>query len=1162
MLRRQGFTLIEILISMVLGIIVIASAYGVYISQSKGFVVLNQHTQATQSARMAIDQLSRELRMASFGVVGQLSFTDAKESTISFLGDIDSDVNGTLAATANVGASSISIDLSDEQDTVDATDYIFLHSGGDVQMIQVRQTGDAYSLDDEPDTIYLNSSLSQSYPASTTIVKTVETTTYACNFGNQTLSKNGDVTADNISNLEFHYYDEDDTEIVPATLQSLNVTERAAIRRIEIVLETQAGRKQNTARSYTASVDLRNMGTRGFSDDTCAPNVPTSISITDAGTCGHFTASWTPPATNSCDGSSVTDLGGFKIQFGAESGTYYIPAFNVPDETAAEYQVADVRLENGNQYFASIIAYDTSFNESSASSEVSFNLNDTQRPEAPTNLDATSSTGVVNLTWTVSEDVDASGYRIFRGTSADFTPSGSNMIADENTLTNQETEYADSEVNSCEKYFYKVSAVDCVDEGEYSEAAYGDGDGADSDSPTSGTTNTTPNEDPATPPSAVDPFGAAGGDQAATLSWTNPSEGDFNYVIIRYSTTGYPASTSGGSEVATISCTPGSNSTYNHTGLANGVTYYYSIFPCDRCGNCGDSTTASTGANALSPVVEIITPTNNQVISDGSLVFQARAYDPDESTLGEPPNVNQDNGKGITSISFHVTPDPMSGQLPSTEYATEFCGFSGNVNPCSSGDVSGWCSGQYNLWAVATDNENQETQTPYTTISVESGGVEIDTSYDSNITGTNKQQVNFQIKNTSLTSAKIKSITTTWDRTQARLGYVRIPSVTTKWNYEGDGSPAISGQAINFDYGSEPTLSTDSGTSTVQLEFVHNFTTLTSSASVGATQISVQSASGFSEGDMIYINGDSESTIDSISANSIAFSTGLLNSYGYGDSVSIVTDNSEMPMTGATLTMEFVYELTQSGQECQTEEMTVSVTTGPFIGTPYQDEPTLNTTMSTSLNAIQVLNYRAVPVHAAVTDYSGLDINSMVTYYMVTTTSQTTPPGSGYTTVNMSFSEGSGEYEGIIPFNSDKRLWVYFVATDGNSATDRKPATGAYTYDLNPDTTPPSCPLGLTATVLGLKDVQLQWQKSYEDDVEGYHIYRREECGSWAKKYTLVQDTNADTPDVVDYLDNDPKINTNKYCYDYYIVAVDHSANQSSGCEIYLAGAGDCPCGS
>jgi len=1160
--NRKGFTLLELLVTMVISLVIMAAAYGLYTLQTRSYLVIEEETQALQNTRLAIEQISRELRMANFGVVGREAFIDARAASISFLGDIDSDITVALAQDAAAGTQTIYVDLHDEQDTVDSSDFIFLHTQAEVEMVQVRQSGDPMDLDGEPDTIYLSAPLSNSFSGSATVVKTVETTAYVYTFGSQTLRKNGILSAEGISNLEFHYFNESGQEMVPEPLQSLDQISRASIRRIEILLQTQSPLNPATIRSYRAGVDLRNMGARGFKLDICAPQVPTALTITETGTCGHFTASWTAPTQNACDGTDLTDLGGYKIFYGNATGTYFSPAFNVSDETAVTFQVPDIRLEHNNTYYVTILAYDTSFNQSPTAGEVSFLLYDTTLPNPPENLDAASGVGTVTLTWTVPEDVDVKGYRVYRSETSGFTPGPGNRIADEAALEGVDTQFVDATVTPCKTYYYRIASVDCVGEGSPTNEVFGDGPGSGSDSPTSGATNTTPTEDPPTTPAVVDPFGATGADQSANLSWTNPSDLDFDYVVIRYSNVAYPTGVSDGQEVVTLSCAPGATSNYNHTNLSNGQVYYYSIFACDRCTNCSAPAQASATPNALGPVVEIISPPDGQVITNGELVFQARAYDPDEAGLTPDPNVNDDNGKGIQNITFHVTPDPGGTSWPRTEYLVEYCGFGGGLNPCSEGDVSQWCEGTYNLYVVATDNEGMPTQSPYLQIQVESGGIDMDEAYTNSLSGTHSQVVNFQIKNTSQASVKILGLTAAWDRAQARLSEISIPSGSSVWNQAESGGPAGSGDAVEFSSANQPSIALED-TATVQLGFVHFFTSLSVSAAAGDTQISVAASGGFSAGETLFI-GEGEGletpTIQSLSPGVIVLSTPLASSHAYGERVSLKTGDSEMPMSACEITVSFTYEMALAGQQCTTDDMTVIVSAGPLIGTPRQDEPADDTQMSTTVGLLHVENFRPVDVHTVVTDYSGTGISSVAAYYKVDTSMLDTPPATGYATLDMTYNGGTGEWEATAPFASDARLWIYFVATDGNGATDRSPASGAYTWDLDPDTTPPACPLGLTATAMGASEIKLQWQKSPEEDVIGYNVYRSDDCGPWHKKYTLVTDSDPATPDVIDFTDDWVGLNTSKRCYVYHIRAVDSSDNQSADCLSYSAQAGDCPC--
>jgi hypothetical protein len=239
--------------------------------------------------------------------------------------------------------------------------------------------------------------------------------------------------------------------------------------------------------------------------------------------------------------------------------------------------------------------------------------------------------------------------------------------------------------------------------------------------------------------------------------------------------------------------------------------------------------------------------------------------------------------------------------------------------------------------------------------------------------------------------------------------------------------------------------------------------------------------------------------------------------------------------------------------------MTVVFTSAPSIGTPYQDEPTANTQMNTSVGVVHVQNYRPVPVHMIVTDNSGRGISGVVMYYKVDATMATTAPTTGYSTITMTYSSTSSSYVGTIPFATNSRIWAYAVATDLNGATDRKPSTGSYTYDLDPDTTAPSCPLGLIAVKMAKKIAALSWQKNSEPDVIGYNIYRKQ-CGSWSKVYTSVTDQDASSPDIINYTDNASTLNLDTKCYGYYITAVDSSGNQSASCSVYPASAGACPC--
>ena len=76
---RRGFTLLELIISMALGLTVLGAMYGVFTIQQKHFINQEQIVEMQQNARMAIDIISREIRMAGYDpkITGYFTFQAA-----------------------------------------------------------------------------------------------------------------------------------------------------------------------------------------------------------------------------------------------------------------------------------------------------------------------------------------------------------------------------------------------------------------------------------------------------------------------------------------------------------------------------------------------------------------------------------------------------------------------------------------------------------------------------------------------------------------------------------------------------------------------------------------------------------------------------------------------------------------------------------------------------------------------------------------------------------------------------------------------------------------------------------------------------------------------------------------------------------------------------
>ncbi len=78
---------------------------------------------------------------------------------------------------------------------------------------------------------------------------------------------------------------------------------------------------------------------------------------------GEATLTWDPPTTNA-DGTPLTDLAGYKVYYGTESGNY---SQSIDVGNVTTYTVSG--LTNGQTYYFAVTAYDTSGNESDYSNE-------------------------------------------------------------------------------------------------------------------------------------------------------------------------------------------------------------------------------------------------------------------------------------------------------------------------------------------------------------------------------------------------------------------------------------------------------------------------------------------------------------------------------------------------------------------------------------------------------------------------------------------------------------------------------------------------------------------------------------------------------------------------------------------------------------------------
>ena len=75
-IREQGFTLVELLVAMAIALVVIGSISSAFVSQRKIYAAQEQVSEMIQSARAAMDMISREVKMAGYDPTGTLQTSD------------------------------------------------------------------------------------------------------------------------------------------------------------------------------------------------------------------------------------------------------------------------------------------------------------------------------------------------------------------------------------------------------------------------------------------------------------------------------------------------------------------------------------------------------------------------------------------------------------------------------------------------------------------------------------------------------------------------------------------------------------------------------------------------------------------------------------------------------------------------------------------------------------------------------------------------------------------------------------------------------------------------------------------------------------------------------------------------------------------------------
>ena len=153
----RGFTLIEILIALSTFLIVLFAVYTSFESSQATYAAGEQRADIQQSARIAIEMMSADLRLAGYGFpTGAGAITVASPTDISFWADLN---NASTVIVADVGAGNITLSVQSAAG-IQAGNIIHLING----TVSEQRTVAAVNTGVNPHTITLTAATTNAYP--------------------------------------------------------------------------------------------------------------------------------------------------------------------------------------------------------------------------------------------------------------------------------------------------------------------------------------------------------------------------------------------------------------------------------------------------------------------------------------------------------------------------------------------------------------------------------------------------------------------------------------------------------------------------------------------------------------------------------------------------------------------------------------------------------------------------------------------------------------------------------------------------------------------------------------------------------------------------------------------------------------------------------------
>lgn len=257
--RKNGLTLIELLIALVLSSILTAVLYRAFISQQKTYTVQDQVVDMQQNVRIAMGQMTREIRMAGYGgdiltIFGNVNgFTNIITPASNTVTIILADEVGVLKQNTSKGANQLKV-TNARIFNADKKKYLCLNGLNNYLVQSVAE-----------DTIILSGPLAEGHPIHQPVYLVKAISYYlGLSDGKTVLRRNentgggGQPLAENIESLEFTYFDANgDVTANPPDIRMVRMTVTGKTNMLDPEYKGGDGYRRRT---LSSNIKVRNMG--------------------------------------------------------------------------------------------------------------------------------------------------------------------------------------------------------------------------------------------------------------------------------------------------------------------------------------------------------------------------------------------------------------------------------------------------------------------------------------------------------------------------------------------------------------------------------------------------------------------------------------------------------------------------------------------------------------------------------------------------------------------------------------------------------------------------------------------------------------------------------------------------------------------------------------